>query len=70
MSNMSYCRFNNTFQDLQDCLEALENREISNGEEKQKAKGMIVEFLDFCLSEQIIETYNLGNIQDMIEECE
>lgn len=31
MSNMSYCRFQNTAQDLDECLEAIEN-EIFNGE--------------------------------------
>lgn len=31
MSNMSYCRFQNTAQDLDQCLEAIQN-EIFNGE--------------------------------------
>ena len=29
MSNMSYCRFENTARDLQDCLEAIENNEMT-----------------------------------------
>ena len=28
MANMSYCRFNNTAQALQDCLNATENNEL------------------------------------------
>ena len=28
MSNMSYCRFENTARDLEDCLEAIENYEF------------------------------------------
>ena len=28
MGNMSYCRFENTAQDLQDCLRAIENRDV------------------------------------------
>lgn len=28
MSNMSYCRFENTSQDLGDCLDAIENNEL------------------------------------------
>ena len=28
MSNMSYCRFENTTRDLEDCYDAIENREI------------------------------------------
>lgn len=31
MSNMSYCRFHNTAQDLDDCLDAIQN-ELFNGE--------------------------------------
>ena len=31
MGNMSYCRFNNTAQDLDDCLDAI-NDELLNGE--------------------------------------
>tara|TARA_R100000781_G_scaffold54842_1_gene35800 strand:+ start:943 stop:1155 length:213 start_codon:yes stop_codon:yes gene_type:complete len=30
MANMSYCRFENTAGDLQDCLEAIENGEIND----------------------------------------
>ena len=46
MPNMSYCRFENTFSDLQDCLNALEDsgtEELSQTE-KRKAIGMI----DLC----------------------
>jgi hypothetical protein len=33
MSNMSYCRFENTLHDLQDCYEAMKNdRSISTSE--------------------------------------
>ena len=34
MSNMSYCRFQNTVSDLRDCQEALENLVNGVGEEK------------------------------------
>ena len=30
MPNMSYCRFENTVNDMQDCLNAIEDREVSN----------------------------------------
>ena len=30
MSNMSYCRFENTSNDLEDCIEAIENEEIND----------------------------------------
>ena len=42
MSNMSYCRFENTFKDLQDCLEDLEYgndfSELSESEQKYRNK--------------------------------
>lgn len=28
MGNMSYCRFENTARDLQDCVRAIENRDV------------------------------------------
>jgi len=30
MSNMNYCRFENTANDLEDCIEAIENEEIND----------------------------------------
>ena len=30
MGNMSYCRFENTAQDLQDCVSAIENGDVYN----------------------------------------
>lgn len=41
MANMSYCRFHNTYNDLQDCNEALVNGDISSESEKKKAKALI-----------------------------
>lgn len=41
MANMSYCRFNNTLSDLEDCREALENQNISSLAEKRKAKRLL-----------------------------
>jgi hypothetical protein len=43
MSNMSYCRFENTAGDLSDCLEALENEGLDtlSRSEKLAAKQLI-----------------------------
>ena len=40
MSNMSYCRFKNTYNDLQDCYEIIanSNEPLSISEEKYKQK--------------------------------
>ena len=55
MANMSYCRFENTYSDLADCVGALENmsdiEELSESE-KRNARGL------FYLCEEYIEAYN------------
>ena len=51
MANMSYCRFNNTAQDLGDCLDAIENNEIHDlGDCEYEGIRVI---LDYC--EAILE---------------
>jgi hypothetical protein len=49
MANMSYCRFANTYQDLRDCFENMEE-ELSEEEEKYKAR-----LIKLC--KQIIDNY-------------
>ena len=52
MANMSYCRFENTYSDLADCVGALEEcKELSNSERKY-AKWL----RDMC--EEYISAYN------------
>jgi hypothetical protein len=70
MANMSYCRFENTNGDVIDCIDALVDREISSDEEKKYAKRLLVNILDFCKDEGIIEDYNIITINDMLKECE
>lgn len=43
MGNMSYCRFENTYQDLQDCYEALADKQIDELSEREQkyAKRLI-----------------------------
>lgn len=46
MANMSYCRFQNTLQDLQDCLYHLndhieEEKELSEAESKARKKLIV-----------------------------
>ena len=41
MANMSYCRFNNTLSDLEDCRDALREGNISSLAEKRKAKRLL-----------------------------
>jgi len=41
MPNMSYCRFNNTLNDLRDCENALEEEEAMSRVERSKALFLI-----------------------------
>ena len=41
MGNMSYCRFQNTLEDLRDCYEHLNDFDTLEGEEKRAAKELI-----------------------------
>ena len=63
MPNMSYCRFENTVNDMQDCLNAIEDREV-NDLSDYEAKALqhflelgkvIVDYEDDI--EQILEKY-------------
>lgn len=66
MSNMSYCRFRNTSNDMDDCLESLRFEETLSSEEKHACKRMFTEFLVFCYDEGIIEE----DIDDVLERLE
>lgn len=58
MANMSYCRFENTFQDLYDCFEALEDLKMCE-REYNYAKQMR------SLCEQFVERFD--DLEDEIE---
>lgn len=70
MGNMSYCRFENTRQDLNDCLNALHERNISSKREKDEAYKLLITVLDFCMENDIIDSYNTDIVEEIIEECE
>lgn len=38
MANMSYCRFENTFKDLKDCVDHLEDEDVSSSEETYRKR--------------------------------
>jgi hypothetical protein len=50
MANMSYCRFHNTLQDLQDCAEHMEDDDLS--EEEARARTRLIK-----LCARIVEDY-------------
>lgn len=57
MGNMSYCRFQNTVSDLQDCADTLEDSGLSelSKEEERAAKRLI------RLCEEIAAIYSTGD---------
>ncbi len=58
MGNMSYCRFENTYQDLEECYEALQNeggvKEIEE-EANQYEKPYIKKLIELC--KDIVEEF-------------
>lgn len=48
MSNMSYCRFENTLADLQDCLEALEDGALNNSDMSDIERESALELIELC----------------------
>ncbi len=53
MSNMSYCRFENTYPDLKDCWDAIRNGEADDlSESEQRAKKRLIK-----LCREIAEEY-------------
>lgn len=58
MANMSYCRFQNTRQDLADCIDAINQGETLSIDERKAGKRMFQQFLALCMDENIIEEYD------------
>jgi hypothetical protein len=59
MPNMSYCRFENTYRNLVDCAQAM-NETLSESERKYKEK-----LVNVC--QEIIEEYELNNLAEWNE---
>lgn len=57
MSNMSYCRFRNTYEDVQDCFNAINNCEtIESKEEIVALKSMIYDMYEFFSDNALINS--------------
>lgn len=65
--NMSYCRFYNTKIDLHDCLDAITESEISSVSENENAKGMFKMFLKFCVDYDVIDSFDEGQMEYIID---
>ena len=51
MGNMSYCRFENTTKDLEDCIEAIENGEINELNEYEIQAIQTLKYQAKCILE-------------------
>lgn len=72
MSNMDYCKFVNTIDDLKECLSAIKNRKSMNESERAAAKQLILLMYKFLQGEFIIETLTedlMQDIDDIIDQC-
>ncbi|URZ05964.1 hypothetical protein [Clostridium felsineum] len=69
MSNMSYCRFRNTEEDISDCIEALGEGNSLSKEEAVSAERMFNSVLEFFQDNRIIENYDKEQLQKVIEDC-
>lgn len=67
MSNMKYCRFFNTRDDLEECLEAIREDELISDSEVKAGRGMFIDFLDFCREYCIIDSYDTDEIKRLFE---
>jgi hypothetical protein len=63
MANMSYCRFENTYHDLQDCLEHLNDNNLSNTEKKYRDRLILT-----C--ENIINEQEVEEVEEVENESE
>ena len=64
MANMSYCRFENTLSDLEDCRDALNRCDSLSEREAGKAKALI----DLC--REIADNYDDDYVDSLKEEDE
>jgi len=65
MANMSYCRFQNTRLDMEDCLDALRSEKHLSSDEAHAGRWMLDDILSYCRENNIIESYD-GELLEII----
>ena len=63
MSNMSYCRFENTSNDMQDCLNAIENGEAEIADLNEYEQRGLLKMLE-C-ARLLVELESYGTFQEL-----
>jgi len=70
MANMSYCRFTNTRQDMDDCLEALRDEKRLSDFEVRAGRNMFRDILEFCQEQGIIDAFDEEVVDDLFRNLE
>ena len=65
--NMSYCRFENTYNDVKDCMFAIDEGAELSERESRYAKRLFKDVLSFLYDNGIIEEYTRENADDIDE---
>lgn len=58
MANMSYCRFRNTRNDMEDCLDVLREEKRLSSDEANAGRWMFDDVLSYCRDNGIIDDYD------------
>ena len=58
MANMSYCRFQNTRSDMEDCLDVLREEKPLSRDEANAGRWMFDDILSYCRDNGIIDSYD------------
>lgn len=68
MANMSYCRFANTAEDINECIGALNSAEALSNEEAGSARKMFRIFLELCEENGIVNEFDISTVDDMLND--
>lgn len=70
MANMSYCRFQNTRADLEDCLDALRSEKSLSDDEARAGRHLFDDFLSFCRDQGIIDSFDREEVEILFDRLE
>lgn len=64
---MSYCRFQNTRSDMEDCLDALREEKRLGSDEARAGRWMLDDILSYCRDAGIIDSYDGQMLEAVFE---
>lgn len=67
MPSMSYCRFQNTRHDMEDCLDALRDETRLSSDEAKAGRWMLDDILNYCRDNGIIDSYDGEMLEAIFE---